>query len=215
GSFDDEILMRGESAVPKDLIGKTIAFMPRTGSHTFLHLFLEQHGIRKSDINIKVINPQSMPDALIKGEVDAISCWKPHTLHARSAMDELEISYSFFQNNGFYASEVVLASNKPFLVKNKDTVSKMLLALRDAKGYFDENTDEAIAISAHKLKLENSVLKKYWHEFQPVLSAINDDYMRNIHILSEWIKENDTEFITKALPDYSDYIDNRFFLTTP
>ena len=210
--YDDQIIVRGiESASPADLKSKKFGFMPRTTSHPFMLRFFERHGLSKKDVTLKVLTPQAMPDALIRGDVDAISVWNPHALYTIQGLKELGIPFTIFENTGFYASEVVLAAKKSFLIKNEKIIRATLDAMKNAHRYAQENPQDSMQIVAQKMNVPFDVLKNYWHQFVPQVSPVDSDFMNKITQLGEWIRESDTEFKGQPLPDYADLIDNRLF----
>lgn len=212
GRYTDEILLRQKNARPGDVRGKTIGFMPRTSSHTYLRKFLDRHEIRKSEITLKAGNPQTLPDMLVRGDIDAISCWKPYTLYARYGMNELGIEYTVFENKALNKDKVVLAAKKSFLIRNEEKIRRMLYALRKAEHFCFEYPDEAIALCAQKMKVPASELEKYWDNFDPRLEPVGTDFVENVKFLGEWIRQEDTRYKGWALPDYEDYMDNKLFL---
>ncbi len=215
--YSDNILIRHEGPQklsPDDLKGKLIGFLPRSTSHSLLIRFLEYYNIDKSEIELKVITPQAMPDALMRGEVDAISCWHPHINNTIFAMNELGMNYTLFKNTGFYASEVVLATTKPFLIKNRALLQRFLKALKMAEEYMQQNKQETLDILANTLKLSGQNHDEIWQEYDCKLRPLEENYKGNVDIIAQWIKEKDTQFQGDPLPDYDDLIDNKLFLDT-
>lgn len=211
----DGMLMRCENsreAVPADLKGKTIAFMPRTTSHSFLMRFLEKYNIDRQDIKLKVMTPQVMPDALVRGDVEAISCWHPYLHNAIFAMKELGIPYTYFQNTGFYASEVALVVPKPFLIRNEHLLRRFLRALKQAEDYMQQNRAEVLPLLIQVMKLAGQSHEDVWRRYDSRLTPLGENYLGNIEMLGEWIREKDTEFQGRPLPDYIDLIDNGLIL---
>lgn len=218
--YADSIVMRhsqGETPTPQDLRGKTIGFAPRTTSHGFLVNFLRAHNIPKQDIKLKALNPQTIPNALIRGDVDAISIWYAHSRSAIVSMHELGLHWTQFHNDGIYESEVVLAVTKPFLVKHRKTCRSFILALQDAERYIKENPHILSEIISGNLRISMDRLKQANPKenleklFKFEVAPLNDSYLQILKNQGQWIRENDTEFLGRPLPDYSDFIDNSFF----
>ena len=218
----DNLIFRhkeGENPTPDDLWGKTIGFMPRTTSHGFLMRFLEKNNIPRHAVTLKPISPQAMPNALLRGEVDAISVWEIFTQNTIIAMHELGIPYTRFKNNGIYESEVVLAVTKPFLIKNRNTCMNIISALKDAENYLTDNPDKASALLLNKIGIDTNTLKnidpeKYKNALKrttPKLKPVGQSFLENLEFLGKWISEEDTQFKGQPLPDYSDFIDNSLF----
>jgi len=64
-------------AGPSDLIGKRIAVHAGTSTYGALLLYLKKHGIDKKEVTLVAISPQFFPEAMQKGEVDAIAGSEP------------------------------------------------------------------------------------------------------------------------------------------
>jgi len=64
-----------------DLEGKKIGVTFGTGGEFFLDIFLTTSGISRNDIEYINLKPEKMFDALMNGEVDAVSSWNPHLLN--------------------------------------------------------------------------------------------------------------------------------------
>lgn len=223
--YADSIVLRhdkDETPTPQALRGKTIGFTPRTTSHGFLVNFLRTHNIQKQDIKLKAITPQALPDALIRGDVDAISVWHAHTQNAIVSMHELGLHWTQFHNDGIYESEVVLAVTKPFLIKHRKTCQNIILALQDAERYVKENPHEIydlickdILINADRLNQANPKEKENLERiFKFEVTPLGASYLQKLKDQGQWIAENDTEFLRHPVPDYSDLIDNSFFSCT-
>lgn len=208
----DHFMMRGADQKVEDILGKTVAFTPRTTSHTFLIHFMKQNGLQRNDIKLKVMSPQAMPNALIRGEIDAMSLWQPYVNNTMISMDELGLPYTHFRNDGGHLSQVSIVASKSFLVKNRTLVSGILKGLKNAEEFFKEEPDRAYEVLAQAMRISGRWHKKVIGEYRAELSIIGESYLKNIYALSDWIRENDTEFLAKEEPNYLDYIDNSYFL---
>ncbi len=221
--LSDSMVMRhdkDQKPEPADLLGKTIGFTPRTTSHSFLMRFLNVYNIPKSSITLKPISPQAMPDALVRGEVDAISIWHAYSQYALLAMNELGIPWTKFHNNGIYQSEVVLAVTKPFLIKHRNICIQLMMALKKAEDYIKRHPDELYNWILSDTGIDMNTLKKnqllehetITEDVKVQLEPIQDNFLNNVLELGQWITENDTQFMGQTIPDYNDFIDNSLFL---
>ncbi|MBV5306022.1 MAG: ABC transporter substrate-binding protein [Desulfobulbaceae bacterium] len=64
-------------AKPSDLAGKKIAVHVGTSTYGALLLYLKKHGIDKKEVTFVTIPPQFFPEAMQKGEVDAVAGSEP------------------------------------------------------------------------------------------------------------------------------------------
>lgn len=208
-----DCLLAGKKDIsPESIIGQTIGFTPRTTSHTFLMRFLQHHNIHKHDIKLKPLSPQAIPSALMREEIYAASMWHPHTNNTVIAMEELGLNYTYFPNTGFHQSEVVFATTKTNIVKHQDFICRIVKALKDAEDFLNSDRERAYKILAECMNVSGPDYKTVLDCFETTLSPINDEYLTNVRTLGNWIRENDTQFISKDLPDYSEFIDNQLFL---
>lgn len=167
----DDLLVHGKNVQPEDIRGKTIGFTPRTTSHSFITKFLEHHDIPKRDVTLKPYNPLAIPNAFIRGEIDAASLWQPNTYNTIIAMKELGRPYTHFKNTGFHTSEVILGTHKSTLVKNSDQIKRLLKTLKEAEDFLVNNPETAHKIIAEKMKISGPKSKissnkssQDWHQ---------------------------------------------------
>jgi NitT/TauT family transport system substrate-binding protein len=211
GRYSNELLLRSENASEADIKGKTIGFTPRSSAQTHILWFLKANNLSKSDIKLKALSPQALPDALARGDIDAMCCWKPYTLYARIALNDLGIPYTALGNKA-PKDQVVLAANKTFLIENEAMVRGLLCALKEAEKFCLANKDETIAIFAERMKVSVNDLLSYWEDFEPYLRPVDETFLQNVQMLAKWVLEEDTAYRGKALPDYGDLIDRDIFL---
>lgn len=207
----DNIVMRWKNGAPADLIGKKVGFVPRTTSHSFLLLFLKKHGIDKGAINLKPMSPQALPNALIRGDVDAISVWQPHIYHTITSMQELGVAYTHFKNSNLYTSEVVFAATKSLLATNGHAVKKILECLQQAEQFCRDNPQAFQQALLSKMRISDKAMGVF-DDFTPLLSPMSPAFLENIDRLADLIIETDTQFKDASKPDYMDYVDNTFLL---
>lgn len=207
----DNIIMRWENGVPSDLIGKKIGFAPRTTSHSFLLLFLKEHGIDKRQVKLKGLSPQAIPDAFIRGDIDAMSLWQPYAYNTLLSMKELGLPYTHFKNSGLYQSDVVLAATKSLLATNGHAVKKILECLQQAEQFCRDNPQAFQKALLSKMRITDKAIGVF-EDFTPMLSPISPAYLENINRLADLIIETDTQFKDASKPDYMDYVDNTFLL---
>lgn len=211
----DNILLRSRaagSARPQDLSGCRIGFMPRTTSHSFLNRFLDFYRIAKKDIVLRPVSPQLMGDVMANGEVDAVSCWMGYTFHTMSRLDRQGIPYTRFKNDGLFKSEVVLAAQKPCLVKKRKQIESLLKSLDAAKQYLSGHKQELVPVLGNRWNIPEEYRHEIWEQFHPGLAPIGPDYMQKIQEMGDWIRDKDTEFVGQNRPDYDDVVDNTIFL---
>src|SRR3990172_11180576 len=78
----------GGIAVPADLNGKRIGATLGTSSHFFLDAVLVERKLPAREVHIMDFKPEQMAEALLAGEVDAVSTWEPYLGRLREALGE-------------------------------------------------------------------------------------------------------------------------------
>lgn len=86
-----EILARRSAGIsrPADLRGKRIGTFPRTSSEYFLMTELAAYGVPVDEVEIVPLVPEmAVADALVDGEVDAITIWEPAMQFAKESIGD-------------------------------------------------------------------------------------------------------------------------------
>ncbi len=87
---DIKIIVRSDVQISsgEDLKGKSIGFIEGSASDYFLEEFLGLHNLQKTDINAIPLSPEQTDQALINGEVEAISTWEPFAFKAIQGLSD-------------------------------------------------------------------------------------------------------------------------------
>lgn len=208
----NNIFISKEHARPEDLIGKTIGFTPRTTSESYLMVFLAKHGITKQQVTLKPLNPQTLPNALMRGEIDALSLWEPYIHNMIYAMRELGMPYTHLKIAGLYTSETVLCATKTLLVKNRNAVLDILKALKAAEIFMHEKPDMAQRALRSKMAIAGEDIQDVMECFVPKLGLVSPAYLDLADMLADLIIETNTAYAGRTKPVYTDFVDNSFLL---
>ncbi|WP_176220735.1 ABC transporter substrate-binding protein [Cohnella massiliensis] len=136
-------------ASPADLKGKTIG-VTSYGSPNYIQLqvMLQKNGMSIKDVNTKIVGTGAIVNALVDGQVDAITFSMLRTVELKDqGVDVSEIrSDEFLPSFG----NVVITSDE-FLESNRDTVVAFNTALNKAIQYIiDGNVDAAVEMAISK-----------------------------------------------------------------
>jgi NitT/TauT family transport system substrate-binding protein len=73
------LLVMGRKAIsgPADLRGKKVGLVRKSASEYLLHLYLRKAGLSLADVELVHLAPFDQVPALARGDVDALSTWKP------------------------------------------------------------------------------------------------------------------------------------------
>jgi NitT/TauT family transport system substrate-binding protein len=152
GNSDRVIAQPGISSM-QQLKGKTVAIPEGTSGDMILSLALKKAGMTKEDVKVVPMDPSTIVSAVSSKKVDAAGFWYPATATIKKQVPDLvELAKnSDFKDDVSFPTAFV-AGNK--LVKDQpDKVKKVLAVLREAIDFRSKHTDEAIKLTAAKLKL--------------------------------------------------------------
>ncbi len=146
-----------------DLRGKRVATLRETSSDYFLHLMLQSAGLSYSDIKLVpgLQTPQAVAEAMVKGEVDAITVWEPEIEHAAHAFADDIVTFSdprlYRERYGIHATAATLADP----IKRRQIV-QFLVKVFDASKACKEFPGRIIPSSAARSGFSEDLLKRAW-----------------------------------------------------
>jgi len=194
---------RGVSRI-EELRGKRIGFTRGTTSEIFLSYFLVANNIEASEIIPVDLNPDQMQNAILTGEVDAVSAWSPHL---KVLARRLGNNGTAFHDPDIYTETFVLAGRPVFVEQNQEAVRRVIRALLKAEEFASQHPTEAQALLAGPLKFSPEILRECWKEN---LFRVSIDHALLITL------EEETRWAMKhhlagdaTMPNYLDYIDSR------
>jgi sulfonate transport system substrate-binding protein len=186
---------------PQDLKGRKIAATSGTLLDFFLDSFLATKGIARKEVTVVNIRPEDMVDAVVKGDVDAISAWSYIVIEAQQQLGDNGIT---FLDKEIYTQTFNVIATQEFIRTNPEKVNRLLRALVRAEEFVNLNQAEAQSIVADFCRIDKGVVEKMWavENFsvtldQALVLALEDE--------SDWaIKDG---FIDKMkIPNYLDFI---------
>jgi NitT/TauT family transport system substrate-binding protein len=140
-------------------------------------------------------------DALMKGELDAVSTWDPYLERLQK---ELAGNAVVFYGEELYKMTWNLAAMQEFAEKRTDTVEKALRALLDAEAFIRENPDESRRIAARFLKMDEASLAGSWN-LQRFRVNLGMPLLLNLEDEARWAIENRLTEAT-AVPNFLNVI---------
>ncbi len=144
---------------PKDLIGKSLAFLPGTNTEVFTHIFLEYHGIPASQVTLVPVAPEEAVRAVLDGKVSALSTLVDIRIALQKALADRAV---VFMEEGIYTDLWTLAAKSDFVTRRPETVARLLRALLKAERFLAQYPDETIAIVARQLNLSPDSIAALW-----------------------------------------------------
>jgi NitT/TauT family transport system substrate-binding protein len=186
---------------PQDLKGRKIAVTSGTLLDFFLDSFLATTGMTRKAVTVVNVKPEEMINAVVQGNVDAISAWSYVVIEAQHRLGDKGIT---FLDEEIYTQTFNVIATEEFIRKNPAKVDKLLRALVKAEGFVRKNPAEAQAIVADFCGIEKAVIKEMWaiEDFsvtldQSLVLALEDE--------AAWAIKNG--FIEKVtIPNFLNYI---------
>lgn len=160
-----------------DLAGKKIA-TPGEASiqHMLLTYYLEQNGMKISDLKVSAMKVPSMNDALKTGKIDGMITFEPYvTIAEKNGATVLAGSQDILPD---HPCCVVVATDK-FLENSPNETQKILKIHENATKFINENTDEAAGMLPSDIVSDVEVEKTSMASF-PFISGLNDTYKQDV-----------------------------------
>jgi sulfonate transport system substrate-binding protein len=197
------IVARSDKGIlaPRDLKGKKIGVRLGTSGEFFLDAFLTMHAISRKGVNVVDLSPNGLRDALVNGDVDAISALPFVAVQVQKKLADKAIT---FADEDIFTQFFTVVATKEFISKNPEKVRKILLAFIKAEEFMSRNPEKAQNIVADFTGLDRTLLAEIWgvNYFNV---ALDQALVLALEDLSQWAIKNR---LTKAVkvPNYLDYI---------
>ncbi|WP_435642562.1 aliphatic sulfonate ABC transporter substrate-binding protein [Streptomyces sp. H49] len=193
GDSDRVIAQPGIDSM-QELKGKTVAVPEGTSGDMILTLALKKAGMTKSDIKAVPMDPSTIVAAVSSKKVDAAGFWYPAAATIKKQVPGLvELAKdSDFKDDVSFPTAFVAGNN---LVKEQpDKVKKVLAVLREAIDFRAEHTDEAIQLTAAKLKIPVDQVKADAAN-NKLLSVDELDALTKDGTVDKWLKGMNDYFV--------------------
>lgn len=171
---------------PSDLKGKKIGYSPGTSSDYFLHAFLLTNHLSPADIRKVGVPAARQVQAVVTGEVDAVSAFEIYAFVAREQLGENAVSWET-QNNLCY--QWLLAARENF-TQTPEAIKRLLKALIKAEDFVLTNQDETKRIIARKWDFSPEYIEQSWSRTRLNVS-FNQSIVTSLQNYSKWEMERD------------------------
>jgi ABC-type nitrate/sulfonate/bicarbonate transport system substrate-binding protein len=186
---------------PHDLKGKKIGTTFGTIGEFFMDTMLMTNGISRKNMKVFNLAPEIMPDALVNGDVDAISTWNPILIRTQKKLGDKGIT---FYGEDIYTQTYNVVATQAYIDRNPGTVNKILLALIKAEEFAKQKPAEAQKVVADVSRTDMGLIGETWgvnhlrvELDQSLLQAMEDE--------SRWAIKSGLVNRTK-IPNYLNYI---------
>lgn len=185
----------------KDLMNKTIGVTLGSNGEYFMDTVLLLNVIPRKNVKTVHLQPKQMFDALMNGDVDAISTWNPQMSKARKELGE---QGSTFSAEGLYSPYFIIAARQDYVHAKPNIIEKIVRSLVKASDYIQEFPDESCKIVAKHIKTDESLLKELSATYRFKI-LLNQSFLMALENQSKWaMKKKLTDQI--KLPNYYNFI---------
>ena len=179
----------------QDLRGKRIGVKKGTSTYGGLLAALKKEGMSEEDVGIIDLSPPTMTDALQAGSLDAFAASEP-TPSAAEQKGARELTTLGGLGNQY---PILVLVNRDFLKKQKESVKKLLRAMKRAELYVAEHPKETVAIVASETGLPLPTSKKAMKRHTYKL-RLDPEIRSSLEQTSLFLKKQN---IIKEVPDFS------------
>lgn len=190
---------RGISSL-SDLKGKKIGLAATSTADYFLHVFLTTNGMDPREVRIINMNPDKGVASLLKGEVDAVSTWSPHTSVLR---DKLGDNALVLGDPGLHSVMWNLAAAPDYIKNNPERVRKLLRAIIRANRFITDRPGEARAALRQYIGTEGPLFEKEWGNYH-FLTVLDQSLILNMEDQARWMIKR--EGMRYRMPNFLDII---------
>jgi ABC-type nitrate/sulfonate/bicarbonate transport system substrate-binding protein len=173
---------RGISAA-KDLVGKKVGVVKGTTADFFLNIFLTTSYISPEKVRITNLQPDEVVDALVKGEVDAVSTWSPHTIVAARKLGENAV---ILEDPTVYRMTWNIITSREFVTRYPERIKKVLAAIITANEFIDERTGDAQALCSKYMGGDGSICEREWGSYN-FTAALDESLILNLEDQARWM----------------------------
>jgi len=188
-------------ATPPDLAGKRLGTVFGTNGEFVQDTILAMNKIDPQSIVRVNLAPARAGDALVAGEVDALTIWPPHSLAIRKRLGESAVVFSA---KAIYSTTYDLIARDGLVKDHPEALRRLLAALLRADAFARANPARAVEIVAQALDLEAALVKDAVNA--PALTvALNHSLIIAMEDQARWaIKRGLVE--TTAVPNFLEWI---------
>lgn len=142
---------------PEDLRGLTIAGPKGTNLHELLVAYLAKGGMKITDVNYVSMSIPASVAALEGGSVDVAM-----TGGSASYNCEKNGLHKITSGKGLIAAIICTATSRTFAEKNPEVIESFKKTQKEIVDYMNENTEEALSITAKSLDIEVNAVKEMY-----------------------------------------------------
>jgi NitT/TauT family transport system substrate-binding protein len=182
-SVGNQIVARKDRNIrePADLKGKTIGFSPNTVSDYFLYSFLLTNHLSPNDVTAVSIPAAREAEAVVNGEVDAVSAFEIYAFVAKEQLGENAVSWDTQNNLGYQW----LLITRESCTKSPEAIKRLLKALVMAEDFARTNEVETKDIISKKWGFSPAYISQAWDQTRLDVS-FSQSIIASLKNYAEW-----------------------------
>jgi len=179
----NEIVARKDRNIqePSDLRGKKIGFISNTSSEYYLTTFLLVNNLSPSEVTAVSLAPARIIEAIIGGEVDAVSGWDTDVYRVKKHLGENAVSWPSQNNQDWHWLLVTRES----LTQTPEPIKRFLGALIKAENFLLDHEDEAKGIIIRKWGFDPEFMREVWDKTRLNVS-LNQSLITSLENFAKW-----------------------------
>jgi NitT/TauT family transport system substrate-binding protein len=205
-----QLIVKKDVKSLEELYGKKIGLLRGTASDALFNAIVKGYGLDISRFEIVNMGPTEMLQGFVRGAVDAVALWEPHSTRARKTGGGkvlVSATHSFLGPKPvakrIYGDHSVLFASETFLREQGAAVRAVLTALARTSDWMEKNRKEAIAILAKELNLEPADMADIM-EVNRYTPLIDDQMVSDLNELADFLYGLQR---IKTRPNARDWID--------
>ena len=190
---------RGISSV-RDLAGKRIGVVKGSTADFFLHILLTTSYIPPGEVEVISLAPNKVVDALVSGEVAAVSTGYPYTI---TAIDKLGDKAVVLDDPTVYRMTWNMVTSKEFVERNPEQIRKVVAAIIKANEFIRGRPGEARVICSKYNGKGKPISESEWKNYH-FAAALDESLILNLEDQARWMIESGAD--GNRVPNFMNFI---------
>ncbi|MFP5483295.1 MAG: ABC transporter substrate-binding protein [Gammaproteobacteria bacterium] len=188
----------------KDLAGKRSGYVEKASSHYYMDLFLLYNGIDPKTTVPLAMGADALANALVRGEVDAISVWEPW---GQIALNLGGADVEVLNAPKLYSQTFNLLVSNEYRLTQMRKSTAVLSALDEAIQFIKKNPDEAKGIMARKVGIDSETVKAAWPTYQFELT-LQQSLLSTVQGQARWARREGHVGAALPEPEFLNFVDS-------
>lgn len=188
-----QLIVKKDVRKLEDLYGKKIGVMRGTASDALFNSIVKGYGLDGARFEIVNMGPTEMLQGFVRGAVDAVALWEPHSTRARKTGGGkvlVSATHSFLgakpEAKRIYGDHSVLFASETYIREQGAAMRAVLTALARTTEFMEKNRKETVAILAKELNLDPADMADIMDVNRYTLS-IDDEMVADLNALADFL----------------------------